>query len=154
MTLTGDTEIGPCSSEAEFECFMDAGAEVTWEPENKTNIMKHCKNPCERVKYVAQIQKRNRIVKTNSLAITLKYGSHRRANIYFLLSHVGNFPNNLHDMRRITVYEEYKLFDLPSFVGNVGGSLGLFIGFSYFDFVSNILDAIINILTQRQRGIK
>jgi hypothetical protein len=42
----------------------------------------------------------------------------------------------------VTVYEEYLVYDFLSFVGSVGGSLGLFIGFSYFDFGTLAIDAI------------
>ena len=40
------------------------------------------------------------------------------------------------------VYQEYYIYDTFSFIGNVGGSLGLFIGFSYTDFLGNILDFV------------
>ena len=33
----------------------------------------------------------------------------------------------------ITVEEEYKIYDLSGIIGTVGGSLGLFIGFSFLD---------------------
>jgi hypothetical protein len=42
----------------------------------------------------------------------------------------------------VTVYEEYLVYDFLNFIGSVGGSLGLFIGFSYFDFGSLVIDAI------------
>ena len=32
----------------------------------------------------------------------------------------------------ITVHEEYVVYDFNGIVGTVGGSLGLFVGFSYF----------------------
>jgi hypothetical protein len=41
---------------------------------------------------------------------------------------------------RITVHEEILLFDFWTMLGTVGGSLGLFIGFSYFDFGVALLD--------------
>ena len=37
------------------------------------------------------------------------------------------------DRREVTVYEEYKVYDFNGIVGSVGGSLGLFIGFSFLD---------------------
>ena len=41
------------------------------------------------------------------------------------------------------IHEEYYLQDVYNFIGTVGGSLGLFIGFSYTGFVSNVLDYFI-----------
>ena len=40
------------------------------------------------------------------------------------------------------VYEEILIFDYLGLVGSTGGSLGLFIGFSFFGYVSPILDAV------------
>ena len=42
-----------------------------------------------------------------------------------------------------TVYQQYYIHDVFSFIGNVGGSLGLFIGFSYTDFFGKILDFVL-----------
>ncbi len=58
----------------------------------------------------------------------------------------GLFPNNTYviDLQyasyRVSVFEEYLLFDTVAFIGNVGGSLGLFIGFSFYDFASKIVE--------------
>ena len=40
----------------------------------------------------------------------------------------------------VKVNTEYKVYDFNGIVGSVGGSLGLFIGFSFFDFLLYILD--------------
>ena len=37
------------------------------------------------------------------------------------------------------VFEEYLIYDLISMIGSVGGTLGLFIGFSFNNVVSDIL---------------
>ena len=44
------------------------------------------------------------------------------------------------------VHEELLLFDLSSFIGNFGGSLGLFIGFSYLDFATSLTSKLIDYL--------
>ena len=36
--------------------------------------------------------------------------------------------------------QEYLIYDTPGFVGSVGGTLGLFIGFSFRDIVEIVLD--------------
>ena len=45
----------------------------------------------------------------------------------------------------VQIYEEYEVQDNYSFIGSVGGSLGLFIGFSYTGFVGDLLDYFIRI---------
>ena len=50
-----------------------------------------------------------------------------------------NFPSN-----EIQVFEEYLMFGINDLIGTVGGHSGLFIGFSFFGFISTILDYIKN----------
>ena len=45
----------------------------------------------------------------------------------------------------VQIYEEYEVQDIYTFIGTVGGSLGLFIGFSYTGFVGDLLDYFIRI---------
>ena len=44
--------------------------------------------------------------------------------------------------KTVNVYEEILIFDGIGLVGSLGGSLGLFVGFSFFGYVTPILDAI------------
>ena len=37
--------------------------------------------------------------------------------------------------KEITVFEEYVVYDFNGIVGTVGGSLGLFVGFSFLDLI-------------------
>ena len=39
---------------------------------------------------------------------------------------------------KMTVFEEYLLYDFNGLVGTVGGTLGLFIGFSFYDVILKI----------------
>ena len=39
------------------------------------------------------------------------------------------------DVRNVKVNEEYKVYDFNGILGSVGGSLGLFIGFSFLDMM-------------------
>ena len=43
---------------------------------------------------------------------------------------------------KINVYEETLIFDDVSLVGSLGGSLGLFVGFSFFGYAMPIVEAI------------
>ena len=38
------------------------------------------------------------------------------------------------------VYQQYAVYDFSGIVGTVGGSLGLFIGFSYMDFMLMVIN--------------
>ena len=42
------------------------------------------------------------------------------------------------------VNKEYFVIDLITLVGSIGGSLGLFIGFSFLDFGGLIIDFVCN----------
>ena len=54
-------------------------------------------------------------------------------NIEFILGLESNTTN---------LYEEILIVDDIGLVGSLGGSLGLFVGFSFFGCVTPILDAI------------
>jgi hypothetical protein len=73
--------------------------------------------PCHILQYIAQNSELKNIFKNNTFGIQFKYQNHR-----------------------ISVHKEVLLFDFWTMLGTVGGSLGLFIGFSYFDFGVALLD--------------
>ena len=52
------------------------------------------------------------------------------------------------------VQEETLMIGLPSFIGSIGGSLGLFLGFSCFTFCSNILDKLHQLLVKKTDQIQ
>ena len=41
---------------------------------------------------------------------------------------------------RMTSFEEYLLYDFGGMIGTVGGTLGLFIGFSFYDVILKIIN--------------
>ena len=55
---------------------------------------------------------------------------------------LGNFQKDLYLSANPErkVYQEYYIYDSLAMVGSIGGSLGLFIGFSFFDFLCLVLD--------------
>ena len=55
-------------------------------------------------------------------------------NIEFLVGSESNITN---------IYEEILIVNDIGLVGSLGGSLGLFVGFSFFGYVTPVLDAII-----------
>ena len=46
----------------------------------------------------------------------------------------------IYSTMNVQIYEKYEVLDIYTFIGTVGGSLGLFIGFSYTGFFGQILD--------------
>ena len=42
----------------------------------------------------------------------------------------------------VTIEEEYLIFGFPDMIGSVGGSLGLFLGFSFFDQINSVIEMI------------
>ena len=44
----------------------------------------------------------------------------------------------------VDIFEEILIFDEISLLGSLGGSLGLFIGFSFFGYITNLLHVIMN----------
>ena len=42
--------------------------------------------------------------------------------------------------KQIEVHEEYLLYDEAGFIGSAGGTLGLFIGFSFSDIIIQAMD--------------
>ena len=56
-----------------------------------------------------------------------------KRNLQFLLSSTS---------KKINIFEEVLIIDFIGLVGSIGGSLGLFVGFSFFGYVTPILDAV------------
>ena len=58
-------------------------------------------------------------------------------NIEFLVASLSSTTN---------VYEEMLIVDDIDLVGSLGGSLGLFVGFSFFGYVTPVLDAVFELV--------
>ena len=43
---------------------------------------------------------------------------------------------------KANIFEEVLIFDFLGLVGSIGGSLGLFVGFSFFGYATPMLDAV------------
>ena len=82
-----------------------------------------CALPCETVEYIGKITKGN--------------GFHRLANKNEIIMafHYSSVDTEIHS--------EVLIFDLATFIGTAGGSLGLFLGFTLTGFAEQLLDCFI-----------
>jgi hypothetical protein len=48
-----------------------------------------------------------------------------------------------------TVHDEVYILDDIGLLGSLGGSLGLFIGFSFFGYIANIIDTFANVISSK-----
>ena len=55
---------------------------------------------------------------------------------------------------KVEIHEEYVLMDLTGVIGGLGGTLGLFIGFSFRDIVAWILQGLQKLFQSRQTPLK
>ena len=79
-----------------------------------------CQSPCHKVIYKAKKQHAFKVSPTkNTFSFWVKF-----------------------DTMNTDKYDEVKILESYNFIGNVGGSLGLFIGFSYTGFFGHILDCL------------
>ena len=42
----------------------------------------------------------------------------------------------------VEVFEEYLIYEITSVIGSIGGKLGLFVGFSFFDISTNLINIL------------
>ena len=54
----------------------------------------------------------------------------------------------------VEIHEEYVLMDAAGVVGGIGGTLGLFIGFSFRDIIAWILQGVKTFIQNRQNPLK
>ena len=97
--------------------------------------------------------------KQNYIAMTKCYFSENTTNncldpcnieIYAENSYIIEKMNDKRNMTLIIKYEsmaikvseEYLVYDFANFIGTLGGSLGLFIGFSYTGLIGSIIDIL------------
>ena len=72
----------------------------------------------------------------------------------YACSHAYLFIFEFENPGKATLYTEYIIHDLISTVGNVGGTLGIFIGFSFSGFIGfalNLILKLINFFEKKKR---
>jgi hypothetical protein len=107
------------------KCLTVKDHNCMWKHRNIRMVKQNCKPACSVTNYVGSV-KENEEGDSDKVAVL--------GIVYISTS--------------ITVHEEYLIYDIYSFVGSVGGYMGLFIGFSFFDFgvmlVNYFIDKYIN----------
>ena len=48
-------------------------------------------------------------------------------------------------------YEEYLIYDFNGLVGSVGGTLGIFIGFNFYETIARMIDILKNTIANRNQ---
>ena len=54
----------------------------------------------------------------------------------------ANLAYEIDPPEEVTVFQEYVVYDTISMIGSVGGTLGMFIGFSFTGFISSIINGL------------
>lgn len=111
--LLDDEEVKQCTSYEEYACLQWI-MDLDFQSDDNDD---ECLNPCTKM-----------ILESNSKTIDLPKELSNYAIVY--LHYKSNY---------ISVMEEYRIFDLASIIAAIGGSLGLFLGFSFFQCGSSML---------------
>ena len=87
-----------------------------------------CKPSCTTTVYKKQVEGYAR----NTFAIALPSRSFRAPNEYKFYTKIVS--------PKVEVLKEYEIYDFNGILGSVGGSLGLFVGFSFLDCLLNLVN--------------
>ena len=104
-----------CTNVTEDRCIM---VEITAHVQEFTG---ECKMQCKRTEYLGENKRFDTQLGGNDSAFLALYTSHN--------SRIVN--------------TEYYVYDAPGMIGNIGGCLGLFFGFSFYGAICDILDFLI-----------
>ena len=113
--MYSNTSLQKCQTEAESKQNYIAMTKCYFS-ENTTN---NCLDPCNMEIYTENSYIIERMNDKRNMTLIIKYES-----------------------MAIKVSEEYLVYDFANFIGTLGGSLGLFIGFSYTGLIGSIIDIL------------
>ena len=120
------SELNICSSSSDFKCMNDGIRQ------KKSTLLDKCFASKNSIQYKGEVDTYTRLDGNND--ITEKY----KSIIHFNFTPISN---------RVLVKEERYILSTTDFIGSVGGSLGLFLGFSCFTYTSDLLDKLLNKLS-------
>ena len=119
------TKLTICSSSSDFKCMWHRFKE------NQNAILNECFPSITTIQYKGDAESLEYKDDPNN---NLNYGSIVQLNF----TPISN---------RVLVKEERYILSTTDFIGSVGGSLGLFLGFSCFTYTSELLDKLLNKLS-------
>ena len=114
-----------CETNEEIDCFKDRKRDLASELKNGTS----CKS-CSKIDYSGTLQFESENINDGHL-------------YYKRLTYQFDYPQVL------TIYQEYLIYDGIGMIGSVGGTLGMFIGFSFSNVISTILHFLLLNLNKR-----
>ena len=88
------------------------------------NIIDECSKACSTLQYRGENKVKGHGFSNNSRIIDLGY-----------------WFNNENEVK---VFQEYLLYEITSVIGSIGGTLGLFVGFSFLDLSSILINILKN----------
>ena len=116
-TYFNDSTTPDCIDLKDEKCIFDELQEKI------PSIMPQCNGQCESKEYSGKV------TETSLLGTTFPNDIGKRIDL--LLMSTYQFRTSI---------QEYKIYDEVALIGSVGGSLGLFLGFSFYGFLSEVLD--------------
>lgn len=66
-------------------------------------------------------------------------------------SNLAQFSYEIDPPKKVTVYQEYVVYDAIGIIGSVGGTFGMFIGFSFTGVISGIISFCSNVLRSKMK---
>ena len=136
-------ELELCESQEDWKCSEEEFTKILMSTNKDLQ-----KTPCVTLEFDVSIQ--------NTIALAAVYGSDLRAAIAaswngeptYVLGYSFLTPEST------TLVEEYLVLSLLDIIGNVGGNLGLFVGFSFYDFIIKFCILCKAFLVKRMRKCK
>ena len=115
--FTNDGAIPDCSDLKEEKCIFDVLTAKF------SSILPLCKEQCQNLEYSGQI--------TETVQVMTNFPHDIGQRVDLSLQSTSLYR---------TIIEEYKIYDEVALIGSIGGSLGLFLGFSFYGVLSDVLD--------------
>ena len=109
-----------CATEEEIQCARDIENRAWW------NLsLEECPRPCT----ILQYKEKSEVAYEDT-----NQSDDLKVSFYYMLAAVD----------KVTVYEEYIIYDFIGMIGSAGGTLGLFIGFSFMNVIDVMLQLVKN----------
>ena len=83
------------------------------------NLLDTCSKACETFQYTGTMKQYHNFT-NNSRVVHLSYWFNHEDEV--------------------EVFEEYQIYEITSVIGSIGGTLGLFVGFSFFDISAKLIN--------------